>query len=233
MHNIISGGGDDRDSVQGVYFPSLQVSWPWSRHSSRPSPTLLARPGFDLKQMSDMSDFDPTHPAIPTGDTIKIRLMQPFSGAAASSGEDVWLLMGWVAHDINSRGGILVDGKRKKIQSIKGDTQGSPTLPKRWRRGSAWRKGPCPGGDSGDPCRPGRPAGCGQTQGHLHELLLSSDDLMGGKNFNRYTFRTCWTTTMVGSGMAYYYLQRPEHRFYILCQDYLAGTIRPRPSGRD
>ncbi len=46
-------------------------------------PHALARAGFDVKQMSDMSDFDPNNPVIPTGDTIKIGVMDIFSGSGA------------------------------------------------------------------------------------------------------------------------------------------------------
>jgi len=35
-------------------------------------PHALARAGFDINQISDMSDFDPNNPVIPTGDTINI-----------------------------------------------------------------------------------------------------------------------------------------------------------------
>ena len=30
---------------------------------------------FDVNKMGDMSDFDPNHPMIPTGDTIKIAIV--------------------------------------------------------------------------------------------------------------------------------------------------------------
>lgn len=75
---------------------------------------VLAMPGFDIKQMSDMSDFDPNNPIIPTGDTIKIGVMSIFSGSGASNGEFCWIIANWVAHDINKRGGLLVDGKKKR-----------------------------------------------------------------------------------------------------------------------
>ncbi len=50
-----------------------------------------------------------------------------------------------------------------------------------------------------------------------------TDSLMNGKNFNRYTFRTTITTTQFGHATAYYYSNRPEKKFYILCQDYMFG----------
>jgi ABC-type branched-subunit amino acid transport system substrate-binding protein len=49
-----------------------------------------------------------------------------------------------------------------------------------------------------------------------------SDELMDGRNFNRYTFRVRQNTTMLGA-IGYYYAQRPEKKFYILCQDYAFG----------
>ena len=50
-----------------------------------------------------------------------------------------------------------------------------------------------------------------------------SPALMDGKNFNRYTFRTCLNTHVFGEGMAYYFARRPEKKFYILNQDYSYG----------
>ncbi|MDY0044976.1 MAG: hypothetical protein RBS82_09995, partial [Syntrophales bacterium] len=65
---------------------------------------------FDVNKLSDMSDFDPNDFVNPTGDTIKIGIMQIYSGAGAGNGELFWAVNTWVAHDINKRGGILVDG---------------------------------------------------------------------------------------------------------------------------
>lgn len=76
---------------------------------------------FDADQMGDMSDFDPSNPVTPTGDTIKIAVVTPFSGPATASGEFSYLIVQWVAHDINKRGGIWVDGKKKLVQVIKAD----------------------------------------------------------------------------------------------------------------
>ncbi|MDP3041071.1 MAG: hypothetical protein Q8O18_14545, partial [Deltaproteobacteria bacterium] len=42
---------------------------------------------FDVKKMGDMSDFDPSNPVIPTGDTIKIAIVASFSGPAALVGQ--------------------------------------------------------------------------------------------------------------------------------------------------
>ncbi|MCK4790343.1 MAG: ABC transporter substrate-binding protein, partial [Desulfobacteraceae bacterium] len=86
---------------------------------------------FDVNKMSDMSDFDPNNPIIPTGDTIKIAVVCSFSGPAAAVGEQYWACATFVAHDINKRGGILVDGKRKKIQLFKANHMSKPAQTKK------------------------------------------------------------------------------------------------------
>ena len=68
----------------------------------------------------------PDNPVIPTGDTIKIAVVASFSGPAALNGQIYWHVVQWVAHDINKRGGILVDGKKKLVEVIKADHMGKP-----------------------------------------------------------------------------------------------------------
>jgi len=75
----------------------------------------------------DLSNYDPNNQTFPTsGDTIKVAIWDVFTGPNAYIGQSYWAVLGFVAHDINSQGGILVDGKMKKIQIIKADTQGKP-----------------------------------------------------------------------------------------------------------
>ena len=94
-------------------------------------PTAIgASSTFDVTKMSDMSDFDPNTVKQPTGDTIKMGYLQIMSGPAAGNGELYWPMINWVAYDLNKRGGILVDGKRKKIEIITGDIQGKPATTK-------------------------------------------------------------------------------------------------------
>jgi len=189
-----------------------------------PDQEALARPGFDIKQMSDMSDFDPTHPAIPSGDTIKIGLVESFSGVSAVIGEWSWIVTQWVAHDINKRGGILVDGKRKRIQMIKGDTQGKLTIAKEVAERLCLEEHVhVLLGIAGSHFALAIQQVAGKHKVIFMNYTSYSDELMDGRNFNRYTFRPCLNTTMIGDAMAYFLSQRPERRFYILCQDYLFG----------
>ena len=81
--------------------------------------SIKANAAFDVNKMSDMSDYDPGTWVSPTGDTIKIGIVASFSGPSALVGQLFWGSVTWVAHDINKRGGIVVDGKKKLIEIIK------------------------------------------------------------------------------------------------------------------
>lgn len=86
---------------------------------------------FDVDKMGDMSDFDPNNPMKVTGDTVKIAVVASHSGPAAVAGEVYYLCVLWAAHDINKRGGILVDGKKKMIEVLKADHQSKPDVCKK------------------------------------------------------------------------------------------------------
>ena len=97
-----------------------------------PSPAAAAGLGkpnaaFDVNKMGDMSDFDPNNPVIPTGDTIKIALGGFLFRTGGLGGTDLlYISVLWAAHDINKRGGILVDGKKKLVEVIKADHMSKP-----------------------------------------------------------------------------------------------------------
>ncbi|MCK9274298.1 MAG: ABC transporter substrate-binding protein [Syntrophales bacterium] len=179
---------------------------------------------FDVNKLSDMSDFDPNDFVNPTGDTIKIGIMQIFSGAGAGNGELFWAVNTWVAHDINKRGGILVDGNKKKIELLKGDTKSSPVATKKEVEKLClqddvdliW-------GTSGTHLALVIQNTAQKYKKIFMNCLALSDQLMDAPNFNRYTFRTIMNTSMHGLASGYYMASRPETKFYILCQDYSFG----------
>lgn len=181
---------------------------------------------FDVNKMGDMSDFDPNKPIIPSGDTIKIAIVASFSGPAATVGEIYWISVLWAAHDINKRGGILVDGKKKKIQVIKADHMAEPAQTKKiCERMVLQEKVHVLWGTNGS---------------HLMKIINDtaakykviaqcaaalSDELYDATNFTRYSFMTSFSTEQIGRGLAYYYgqIRKKEKKFYILGQDYLFG----------
>jgi len=179
----------------------------------------------DPAKMADMSDFDPNNPKIPTGDTIKVAIVASFSGPAAVVGEIYWISALWAAHDINKRGGILVDGKRKMVEMIKANHESQPAIAKKVsERMVLQEKVNVLWGTNGS---------------HLMKVINQvadkykviaqcsaalSDELYDAKNFSRYSFMSSFQTSQIGRSAAYYYSQRKkEKKFYILCQDYLFG----------
>jgi hypothetical protein len=95
-----------------------------------------ANAAFDAAKMADMSDYDPANPVIPTGDTIKIAAVNSYSGPGAINGQLHLAPILWAAHDINKRGGIWVDGKKKLVQIIKPTTWPRRTSAR--RSANAW-----------------------------------------------------------------------------------------------
>jgi len=79
-----------------------------------------------------MTKFNPATYESPTGDdTIKIGYINSFSGPRAVNGQSYWIPISFVAYDINKSGGIMVDGKQKMIEIIKGDNQGKAAQTKK------------------------------------------------------------------------------------------------------
>lgn len=183
-----------------------------------------AKRGFDLKTMSDMTGFDPNKFVNPTGDVIKIGILAPFSGDGAINGYIHMLPLAWVAHDINKRGGIMVDGKVKKIAIIKGDTMGKPANTKQAVEKLCLQdKVDILWGTAGSHLVAIIQAEADKYK-KLHVNYCSlSDSLMEGKSFTPYTFQYIWTTYSVANTFAKYFAGRKERKFYILNQDYIFG----------
>ena len=196
------------------------------------TPAAFAQPaanaGFDFKKMSDMSDFDPANPVVPTGDTIKIAIVASFSGPAALVGQIYWTAALWAAHDINKRGGIMVDGKKKLVELIKADHASKPDQAKRIaERMVLQEKVNVLWGTDGSNLQ----KIINETANKYKVIAINtaslSDDLQDATNFSRYAFQTSMSADQLGRGLAYYYGQtrKKEKKFYILCQDYSFGHV--------
>lgn len=181
---------------------------------------------YDFAGFPDMSDFDPNNPAELKGDTIKIAVIAAFSGPAATTGEAFYLGVLWAAHDINKRGGIMVDGKKKMIQVLKADNQSRPDITKKvTERMILQEKADILWGSHMSHLT--KVVGLlGRRYKKLHVNATSlTDELMEGRNFSKYSFMTSFSTQQIGRAMAYYYgrIRKKEDKFYILCQEYTFG----------
>ncbi|MEE9518605.1 MAG: ABC transporter substrate-binding protein [Candidatus Adiutricales bacterium] len=182
-------------------------------------------PHFDINKMSDMSDYDPNTVKQPTGDTIKFAIVASFSGPAATVSEFYWNVINWVAYDLNKRGGIMVDGKKKLIKVLKADHASKPAIAKKvTERMILKEKVKLLWGTNGSNNSKIISQVAKKYKVIYQDGSAMSDELMDGTNFNRYTFMTAITTGQVGAGLAAFYAKRKkETKFYILCQDYLFG----------
>ncbi|MFH1033986.1 MAG: ABC transporter substrate-binding protein [Pseudomonadota bacterium] len=189
-----------------------------------PAQAAGAAHGFNPGAVADMTGFDPTKFENPSGDVIKIGVLAPFSGDAAAVGQIYWATVTWVATDVNRRGGITIDGKKKKIALIKGDTMGKPANTKQAVEKLCLQdKVDVLWGTSGSHLTAIIQAEADKYKKlHLNSNSLS-DNLMEGKTFTPYTFQHIWTTYSVGMTLGKYYASRKERKFYILNQDYVFG----------
>ncbi|MCP4665905.1 MAG: ABC transporter substrate-binding protein, partial [Deltaproteobacteria bacterium] len=187
---------------------------------------MAANAKFDFKNFPDMSDFDPNNPVIPTGDTIKVALVCSFSGPAAVVGQIYFISAQWAAHDINKRGGILVDGKKKFVQIIKADTQSKPAIAKKvCERMILQEKVHVLWGTNGSHIMKVINQVAKKYKVIAQCTAALSDELYNAQNFTRYSFMSSFSCNQIGNAAAYYYgkIRKKEKKFYILCQDYLFG----------
>jgi branched-chain amino acid transport system substrate-binding protein len=195
-----------------------------------PAPAVAAlgtpKAAFDGNKMGDMSDFDPNHPVIPTGDTIKIAVVASHSGPAAIVGMFYFVCVQWVAHDINKRGGILVDGKKKLVEVIKADHMSKPDQGKKiCERMVLQEKVHVLWGTDGSNLMKVINQTADKYKVIAQNTAALSDELMDATNFSRYAFMSSFSCDQIGRGLAYYYghIRKKEKKFYILCQDYMFG----------
>lgn len=188
--------------------------------------TVKAATGLRLEQFPDMSDYDPNNPVIPKGDTIKVAIVASFSGPSAINGQLYFNSVQWAAHAVNKRGGIFVDGKKKLIQLIKGDTQSNPaTCKKVCERLILQENVKFLLGSDGSHLQKIINETAGKYKVIAVSVFANSDELQDAVNFNRYAFQTSFSTEQMGRGLAYYYgqIRKKEKKFYILNQDYSYG----------
>jgi branched-chain amino acid transport system substrate-binding protein len=181
---------------------------------------------FDVNKMSDMSDFNPNNPVVPTGDTIKIAVVASFSGPAALLGQIYFTSVQWAAHDINKRGGILVGGKKKLIEVLKADHMSRPDQCKKiCERMVLQEKVHVLWGTDGSHLMKVINEAATKYKVIAQNTTSPTDDLQDATNFSPYAFMTSFSTDQIGRAVAYYYgqIRKKEKKFYIICQDYMFG----------
>jgi branched-chain amino acid transport system substrate-binding protein len=181
---------------------------------------------FDASKMADMTGWDPANWVNPEGDVIKIAIVWPHSGPGGLNGDMAWLCTTFAAYDINKRGGIWVDGKKKKIALYKADTMSKPDQAKKiCERMVLQDKVNFLVGTSGSNMMKIANEAANKYKVISVNVGALADELQDATNFGRYAFMSSDSTFQIGRGMAYYYgqIRKKEKKFYILCQDYSFG----------
>ncbi|MCX7981504.1 MAG: ABC transporter substrate-binding protein [Syntrophales bacterium] len=199
----------------------------WTAQSQKESKIQIKpNDAFDADRMGDMSDFDPAQPVIPSGDTIKIAIIASFSGPGTLIGQVYFAAVQWVAHDINKRGGLFVDGKRKLVQVLKGDHMSKlDQCRKVTERMILQEKVNFLWGTNG-----GNMMKVINDVATKHKVIVlnagaGADSLMDAVNFTRYSFMTMPSTEQSGRAWAYFFgqMRKKERSFYLLNPDYVSG----------
>ncbi len=181
---------------------------------------------FDVSKMGDMSGYDPKNYVNPKGDTIKIAVVSSFSGPGAVNGELHFLSISWAAYDINKRGGIWVDGKKKLVEVIKADHMSKADQCKKiCERMILHDKVHVLMGTNGSHLMKIINEVANKYKAIAWNFTAPADDIQDATNFGRYSFAGGYSTGQMGRAIAYYYgqVKKKEKKFYILCQDYVLG----------
>jgi len=134
----------------------------------------------------------------------------------------------FAAHDINKRGGIWVDGKKRLIEIIPADHMSKPDQCKKiCERMVLQEKVHILMGTSGSNLQKIINETANQYKVISMNAASLSDELQDATNFSRYAFQTSMSADQLGRGLAYYYgqVRKKEKKFYILCQDYSFGHV--------
>ena len=217
--------------VLSLMFLTIYSPSPASAAKGDKEETWASKPNdrFDFNKMSDMSDFDPTTSATPgyvKGETIKIAYVNVFSGPSGANGPIHMMPLQFAAHDINKRGGIWVDGKKRLIEIILADHQSKPDVCKKiCERMVLQEKVHVLMGTSGSNLQK-----IINEVGNKYKVISVNegslaDELQDATNFGRYSFMPSPTTDQIARGLAYFYgqIRKKEKKFYVLCQDYSFG----------
>ncbi len=117
----------------------------------------------------------------------------------------------WAAHDLNKRGGIRVDGKKKLIQVLKADHMSRAEQCKKvCERMILQEKVHILWGTDGSNMMKIINETANKYRVIAMNAAAPSDELQDATNFGRYAFQPTVSTEQIGRGLAYYYGQNQE-----------------------
>jgi len=152
-------------------------------------------------------------------DTVKIVQIDPISGPMKDIGDrSVWGVQ-FAVDEINATGGLL----GKKVQLMPEDSQLKPDVAARKATKAIMQDGAQFIFQLTSTAVAQALMDVAEKNKVIYVNFGAESDFLTGKNFTKYMFRTCFTTTNRARAYAEFFKTKPWRKFYLMNQDYAFG----------
>ena len=152
-------------------------------------------------------------------DTVNIVMIDPISGPMKSVGDmSVWGTQ-FAVDEINAAGGLL----GKKVKLMPEDSQLKPDVAARKATKAIMQDGAQFIFQLTSTAVAQALMDVAEKNKVIYVNFGAESDFLTGKNFNKYSFRTCFTTNNRARAYAEFFKTKPWRKFYLMNQDYAFG----------
>jgi branched-chain amino acid transport system substrate-binding protein len=152
-------------------------------------------------------------------DTVTIVQLDPLSGPMKSIGDMSIFGAQFAVDEINAAGGLL----GKKIKFLPEDSQLRPDVAARKATKAIMQDGAQFIFQLTSTAIAQALMDVAEKNKVIYVNFGAESDFLTGKNFNKYSFRTCFTTTNRARAYAEFFKTKPWRKFYLMNQDYAFG----------
>jgi branched-chain amino acid transport system substrate-binding protein len=152
-------------------------------------------------------------------DTVTIVMIDPLSGTMKSIGDmSIWGTQ-FAVDEINAAGGLL----GKKVKLMPEDSQMKPDVAARKATKAIMTDGAQFIFQLTSTAIAQALMDVAEKNKVIYVNFGAESDFLTGKNFNKYSFRTCFTTANRARAYAEFFKTKPWRKFYLMNQDYAFG----------
>ena len=152
-------------------------------------------------------------------DTVTIVMIDPLSGPMKTIGDMSILGAQFAVDEINAAGGLL----GKKVKLMPEDSQLKPDVAARKATKAIMTDGAQFIFQLTSTAIAQALMDVAEKNKVIYVNFGAESDFLTGKNFNKYSFRTCFTTTNRARAYAEFFKTKPWRKFYLMNQDYAFG----------
>jgi branched-chain amino acid transport system substrate-binding protein len=152
-------------------------------------------------------------------DTYKIVHIDPFSGPFKELGDRHFMATQFAVDEINDQGGLL----GKKVELFNEDSQLKPDIAARKATKAVMQDGAKVIMQNISTAVAKAMMDIAEKNKVLQVSHATYTDSLTGKDFNRFFFRTCYTTMQFSRAFAEYFKTQPYRKFYLINMDYVFG----------